>query len=53
MNVAVSQANIKNKAQLKFWKIPELVAQRLDILDPGSVLELSQCHQFALDLPNR
>ena len=41
---------MKNKAQLKFWKMPELVAQLLDFLDPGSILALGQCHQLVLDL---
>ena len=43
---------MKNKAQLKFWKMPELVAQLLDFLDPGSILALGQCHQHVLDLLN-
>ena len=46
---------MKNKAQLKFWKMPELVAQLLDFLDPDSILALlalGQCHQLALDLLN-
>ena len=43
---------MKNKAQLKFWKMPELVAQLLDFLDPGSILALGQCHQLVLDLLN-
>ena len=43
---------MKNKAQLKFWKMPELVAQLLDFLDPGSILALGSCHQLVLDLLN-
>ena len=41
---------MKNKAQLNFWKMPELVAQLLDFLDPDSILALGQCHQLVLDL---
>ena len=44
---------MKNKAEKKFWRSPELVEKLISsFLDTGSILALAKCHQLTLDLLN-
>ena len=43
---------MKNEAEKKFWRSPELVEELISFLDTGSILALAKCHQLTLDLLN-
>ena len=43
---------MKNEAEKKFWRSPELVEELISHLDTGSILTLAKCHQLTLDVLN-
>ena len=43
---------MKNEAEKKFWRSPELVEELVSFLDTGSILTLAKCHQLTLDVLN-
>ena len=43
---------MKNEAEKKFWRSPELVEELVSFLDTGSILTLAKCHQLTIDVFN-